>query len=459
MILPGLTDEKKLLPWAQNLVQELESVFSDIIQGNRRLHNIYEIGSKELDESDITNNAIITYDGNQNKLKYIENKLASDDIMYVGDETISKNEDWYLNKKGIIGQGPKVSVINMNGHTLYIRSQDWFTLENVEFQNATIRFQGITSGFLKNVFCYQGGGIFFEEYNGEKTRYFQANGVVIINASYGFYFDKALDFYWVNCWANGCTNEGFYLTNATEGMYFANCGAYDDSKGWYIASDCKNMFFSSCFGDSSDSHNWHVCGFNLLFSSAWGYTSTSGYGFYIDGGHNITIESYQGSKIYITSSAHTVHLSNVIGEVENHSTNNIRNLNDHKHLRSYEQQSDNTERTLTGSAGTWYWENNLTLSISNVSEGDLIIAILTGLIRNSAGNRIDVAIDVYSGPGSAIIKGETSTRETQNMAVNCTALIRATGSGTIELRMKWKHEGDTSYCSWRQLGCARIGSF
>jgi len=129
----------------------------------------------------------------------------------------------------------------------------------------------------------------------------------------------------------------------------------------------------------------------------------------------------------------------------------------HWHLRGYASVGDNTERTMTGDAWTWYWQNDLLANIGSVLAGDLIIAILTGNFKNSGGNRLDVKVDVYSGPGTVIIAGKSSCAGTSDAVRNTVSLIRCTDSGTVQLRMRWQHGGNTSYCSWRTIGYIRIG--
>jgi hypothetical protein len=68
--LPNLKEADNVETWAKNFKKAVENVLEEILYGRRRVRNVYEIGNKELDDSDIGDQKVLFYDGISNKVKY-----------------------------------------------------------------------------------------------------------------------------------------------------------------------------------------------------------------------------------------------------------------------------------------------------------------------------------------------------------------------------------------------------
>jgi len=67
---PVPKDKEDVFSWAVNFKKMVSEVLSEIIQGTRRLHNIFEIGTKELDESGVGDNKVLVYKAASGKIEY-----------------------------------------------------------------------------------------------------------------------------------------------------------------------------------------------------------------------------------------------------------------------------------------------------------------------------------------------------------------------------------------------------
>ncbi|RLA91576.1 MAG: hypothetical protein DRG20_00935 [Deltaproteobacteria bacterium] len=70
MFFPRLRDPKDVMTWSEQLIKTLNDLFTDIQQGRRMLHNIFEIGTKRLDESNIGDKKVLLHDASGDVLKY-----------------------------------------------------------------------------------------------------------------------------------------------------------------------------------------------------------------------------------------------------------------------------------------------------------------------------------------------------------------------------------------------------
>ena len=112
--------------------------------------------------------------------------------------------------------------------------------------------------------------------------------------------------------------------------------------------------------------------------------------------------------------------------------------------------SDSTERTTTSTS--YVWEDNLDVGV-NVIEDDLVLVELDGWAKNNNDEESSGHIELYS--GSATRLGDTTyyvTHSTNYDSKHISALYRATATGTLHFRMKFKSVGGkTVYVSNRSM--------
>jgi hypothetical protein len=90
--LPNLKDGDNVEIWAKNFRKAVENNLEELLYGRRRLRNIYEIGNKELDDTDIGDQKVLLYDATGDVIKY-----ASQNDMRVGYADNTANADYATN--------------------------------------------------------------------------------------------------------------------------------------------------------------------------------------------------------------------------------------------------------------------------------------------------------------------------------------------------------------------------
>jgi hypothetical protein len=68
--LPNLKEADNVETWAKNFKKAVENVLEEILYGRRRVRNVYEIGNKELDDSNIGDKQVLLYDATGDVVKY-----------------------------------------------------------------------------------------------------------------------------------------------------------------------------------------------------------------------------------------------------------------------------------------------------------------------------------------------------------------------------------------------------